>query len=749
MNVPSGYTALDLIGFTDKGNYDPLANYVKNDLTHHNNSIWRCLVDDTTGVTPAEGANWTVYIQNGTTLNGMADVNLTTPANGDLLRYNSTSSKWENQDVDSTPTQSSTKLVQSGGVYTQLANKANTADLATVATTGAYSDLSGTPSLATVATSGAYSDLTGTPTIPTVNNGTLTIQKNGTNVATFTANSSTDQTANISVPTKTSDLNNDSNFVSDANYQHITVDSAMSSSSANPVQNQVIYGELSDVKQALSNEVSARATLGAHNIMPLTLDNLKALNPVPTWNSGNVYSCNGVTYTITLNSNGQIESIKVNGTSTALNGFILCTYASMNLENGKKYVINGCQNQVASKAYFQIQNSVGGGVANVPTTGYTFTYDSSTMSGYKLAIRTDAAQSPSNIYFYPMIRIEEDADTTYRPYVPTNAQLLSYKDNGVLGAKNFLKITESSGSVGGLTFTINNNKSVTISGQGTIDTYFNLFNDTNNPIVLPEACKLTGGTFPTGYIQLIARDSNNNSYVAGENQIIPKGAAIVRVYFYFNRLYNTTFTAYPMICLASDSDPTYQPYAMSNRELTDGKANKSDLASISITGTTNSTGATIVKGSYFYLNGTFVKAKTSIANGATFTLDTNYEVATLGADLTNQLNGTSLANHISGSSPYLEYYVNANSGNFDVTAAQLSAGTYLVLKAQGFGLKSGLYFLTRTAYGSQLTKIAEQESDKDLTIVSDASTNGTLGTIKFNIAGTAGFGISFIKLGWR
>ena len=98
----------------------------------------------------------------------MADVNLTTPANGDLLRYNSTSSKWENQDVDSTPTQSSTKLVQSGGVYTQLAGKADTADLATVATSGAYSDLSGAPQLAAVATSGAYSDLTGQPTIPTL-----------------------------------------------------------------------------------------------------------------------------------------------------------------------------------------------------------------------------------------------------------------------------------------------------------------------------------------------------------------------------------------------------------------------------------------------------------------------------------------------------------------------------------------------------------------------------------------------------
>ena len=64
-------------------------------------------------------------------------------------------------------------------------------------------------SLATVATSGSYNDLTNKPTIPTVNNGTLTVQKNGTNVATFTANQSTASTANIEVPTKLSELTDD------------------------------------------------------------------------------------------------------------------------------------------------------------------------------------------------------------------------------------------------------------------------------------------------------------------------------------------------------------------------------------------------------------------------------------------------------------------------------------------------------------------------------------------------------------
>lgn len=53
-----------------------------------------------------------------------------------------------------------------------------------------------------VAFSGSYDDLANKPAIPAAaKNGKLTIQKNGTTVATFTADQSTDQTANIKVPT--------------------------------------------------------------------------------------------------------------------------------------------------------------------------------------------------------------------------------------------------------------------------------------------------------------------------------------------------------------------------------------------------------------------------------------------------------------------------------------------------------------------------------------------------------------------
>jgi len=50
-------------------------------------------------------------------------------------------------------------------------------------------------------------DLVDHPDLPTVNDATLTIQKNGTTVQTFTANASSNKTANITVPTSAADVN--------------------------------------------------------------------------------------------------------------------------------------------------------------------------------------------------------------------------------------------------------------------------------------------------------------------------------------------------------------------------------------------------------------------------------------------------------------------------------------------------------------------------------------------------------------
>ena len=94
----------------------------------------------------------------------------------------------------------------SGSGVSQILNKPT---LAAVATSGAYSDLSGTPTLATVATSGLYSDLSGTPTLatvatsgsyndltnkPAINDATITFTQGGTTKGSITLNQSADAT---------------------------------------------------------------------------------------------------------------------------------------------------------------------------------------------------------------------------------------------------------------------------------------------------------------------------------------------------------------------------------------------------------------------------------------------------------------------------------------------------------------------------------------------------------------------------
>lgn len=99
-----------------------------------------------------------------------------------------------------------------------LQNYTLTSDLATVATSGSYNDLSNKPTipaaqvnsdwnansgvaqilnkptLATVATSGSYNDLSNKPTIPTVNNPTITITQGSVTKGSFTLNQTTAET---------------------------------------------------------------------------------------------------------------------------------------------------------------------------------------------------------------------------------------------------------------------------------------------------------------------------------------------------------------------------------------------------------------------------------------------------------------------------------------------------------------------------------------------------------------------------
>ena len=135
----------------------------------------------------------------------------------------------------------------------------------------------------------------------------------------------------------------------------------------------------------------------------------------------------------------------------------------------------------------------------------------------------------------------------------------------------------------------------------------------------------------------IYRDTGNGVVVTVEpDQNHTDGAIVSIVFHVFNGCNVSSKKVYPMLRDARITDPTYEPYAKTNQQLTVDKAERSDLATLNLTGSTNSTGSTIKSGTFFYLNGSYCRAIADIANGTTFALNSNFKVDTVGDELTGE-----------------------------------------------------------------------------------------------------------------
>jgi hypothetical protein len=136
-----------------------------------------------------------------------------------------------------------------------------------------------------------------------------------------------------------------------------------------------------------------------------------------------------------------------------------------------------------------------------------------------------------------------------------------WKVQGELGAKNLLKFpyVSASQTVNGITFTVNDDGSVAVSGTATANAFFNLqiidfgnismrtYNDTfkNSSYAITDGIDGHSINFYVGY------DGNNKKTFI----VVSQGTTIDNV------------TVYPMIRYASDTDDTWQPYAPTNYQL--------------------------------------------------------------------------------------------------------------------------------------------------------------------------------------
>jgi len=135
----------------------------------------------------------------------------------------------------------------------------------------------------------------------------------------------------------------------------------------------------------------------------LTLDDLKSATSGGTWNN-NVYTNNGITYTVNLLANGFVKSITVNGTASATSTFVIKRLEYKKLNLNKNYWLMGSAVGSTSTHFLRLalqesvdiwkenKNDIGAG------TGFTATY-----TYYSIYLRVVAGTTVNNAIYVPVL----------------------------------------------------------------------------------------------------------------------------------------------------------------------------------------------------------------------------------------------------------------------------------------------------------------------------------------------------------
>lgn len=153
---------------------------------------------------------------------------------------------------------------------------------------------------------------------------------------------------------------------------------------------------------------------GAHNLLPLTLANLKANNTGGTWD-GNVYVYAGITWTVQADSDNNVTGIAATRTATYSGNSDFYIFTNGDADG---LIVNGCPSGGGNNSYYVL-------TANGSTRTATDYGSGATISGQtdRVICRVVSSYSPSGIVFKPMLRLASDTDGTFAPYAMTNREL--------------------------------------------------------------------------------------------------------------------------------------------------------------------------------------------------------------------------------------------------------------------------------------------------------------------------------------
>ena len=553
-----------------------------------------------------------------------------------------------------------------------------------------------------------------------INNGTITLGNN--TIAPITSFSSLDSPAVGGSGKYISSISETDGIISAT---ETSMDTTPTENSTNAITSGAVYTD--SANQQL--EIDYAINTGAKNLF-------KIRDPFTN-------TRNNVTFVV--NSDGTVD---VSTTSDGASAQTDLTIGTVDTYEGVTYKLTGCPSGVTGLCACGT-----GGTGSVIDTG----------SGALLTPTADGSRSPfvrvyngavitTPVKFYPMIRLAEIKNNTFEPYAPTNKELYDMVANQELeltyaintGVKNILKSNAVTQTINGITFTVNDDWSVSASGTATdtADYSINSALPMQPGTYILSGCPYGGGSDFRIQIYQIGYDSGDGF------EFTIDSARTINVYLrvFSGKTVNITFK--PMIRDAVIKSTTYEPYAPTNIEL------EEEIAYAINTGAKNLI-------NYDGLGYTSKDGATRTTRGVTFTLNSDGTVSCSG---TNDGTGVSRCRlfignsllHIqdyctggymlsgcpangSNSTYYLSAYANTSPtysvlelGSGSILKTQSVSGDVFVEMVIGEGVDStGIVFkpMVRDKYIKSTTFELYAKTNRELTVAENENRSALIGQV--------------------
>ena len=293
----------------------------------------------------------------------------------------------------------------------------------------------------------------------------------------------------------------------------------------------------------LNTEIGLRSKMFG-NLIPTDLFMIHSLNSAGKWTSPTTYECNGLTITVYSDL-----SIKVVGTSTDIVEFMLFNYPS-NARNGSFIMTSAAA--MPADSFVGVMTSLGTwhNITNGATSAEI------TLSGGEYITRGHvyfrSGVTADNLIIAPMIRYANDPDQTYKAPMYNHEERVSWIEQSALGAKNFWPYGNQS---------VYQQKAFYINIP---DGEYIFSADVTSNDTDATSCLVYDATHgqPLGYI----------TRGTGQSILISvSGMTLLSLYASTYAVLSAGDTATfnnVMIRRAADTDPNYQPFSMSNQQLT-------------------------------------------------------------------------------------------------------------------------------------------------------------------------------------